>query len=61
MAGLKLENKSSSDLIPRSPRSGRKLRSNDSHFGPPTAPNKIESQFLASLIVSSGKGDPVSS
>ncbi len=47
--------------MPNNPRSGLKARSKGSHFGPPTAPNSIESQSFATFIVSSGRGVPASS
>ena len=61
MAGLKLANKSSSFLIFNRPLSGRILKSKSSHFGPPTAPNKIASDFFAVNKVFSVIGIPYSS
>ena len=60
-AGRKLANKPSSLRIPRRPRSGCRLKGSDSHLGPPTAPNKIASEFFAAESVSSGNGCPVAS
>ena len=58
IAGLKLVNKPNSFLIFNKPVSGFTSCDKESHFGPPTAPSKIASEFLQSLIVLFVNGIP---
>ena len=43
IAGLRFANRPSEDLSSNKPFSGFSLGGSESHLGPPTAPNKIES------------------
>ena len=61
IACLKFANKSNSFLIFKSPLSGLFLKSRLSHFGPPTAPNRIASEWLIFLRVSFVSGESYSS
>ena len=57
-AGLKLANNPRDFLSANKACSGRSSQSRSSHCGPPTAPNKIASDFFAISNVSSVKGTP---
>ena len=61
IAGLKFANKSSSFLIFSKPLSGLLMKSNFSHFGPPTAPKSIASDFFARFRTLFVIGSPYSS
>ena len=61
IAGLRLAYRSRPARIANRPLSGLNERSMLSHWGPPTAPNKIASDCFPSASVSSGSGTPVSS
>ena len=55
-AGLRLANNPSSFLNPNNACSGLLSQSKSSHSGPPTAPKRIASDFLAISKVLSGRG-----
>ena len=60
-AGLKFAKSSNSFLKPNSPASGLFDLSTLSHLDPPTAPNKIASEFFAFSKTASVKGSPLTS
>src|SRR5687767_1260150 len=60
-AGRRFAKRSSSLRIARRPRSGRTSCPTLSHFGPPTAPNRIACAFLQRASVAGGSGPPVAS
>ena len=57
-AGLRFANNSNSFLKDNNACSGLTSQPKSSHLGPPTAPNKMASDFFACAKTSSGRGDP---